>query len=105
MPHKQSEEDIVSQIIEYLKKRGLFHWRDKQVRTKPSQKGWHFVKGVADLHVVHKGRHVSIEVKSQRGVLSQAQFDWSQGLGRAGGVYIIASSVEELDRKLRENGI
>lgn len=47
-------------------------------------------KGTADVHACFQGRHLSIEVKVGRDVISDAQRLTAEEITRAGGVYFVA---------------
>src|SRR3990172_11420952 len=50
--------------------------------------------GHADLVACVWGYYVAIEVKSPRGRQSAAQLEWAHQVGRAGGRYLLATSVD-----------
>src|SRR5688572_3149847 len=47
-------------------------------------------KGVADIHAVYQGRHISIEIKIGRDPISEHQIKEKQRIESAGGLYFIA---------------
>lgn len=53
------------------------------------------VDGMADLGGCYRGRAVQIEVKSRKGRQRQSQVRFQAAWERAGGVYIVARSVEQ----------
>lgn len=50
-------------------------------------------KGVADIHGIFRGRHISIEVKIGRDQMSEAQVKESERIQQAGGLYYIAKDM------------
>lgn len=106
-----SESEIRNAILGAISKRyhphGLFYRRN--VGSGKSQKG-HFVRfglpGQADIAGCLYGKFIEIEVKAARGRQSDFQKKWQAAVEKAGGIYILASSVdgviEVLDRIVRE---
>lgn len=52
-------------------------------------------RGVADIHAIYKGRHLSIEVKAGKDAMSEWQRREEQDVTLAGGVYRIVRSTDE----------
>lgn len=50
-------------------------------------------RGTADIHAVIKGRHVSIEVKAGKDVMSEDQKRERERIEKAGGIYYIATDM------------
>jgi len=92
------EKHIQSQILEYLSIKGVFHWRNNTGALKTESGG--FIRfgavGSADIFAVKKGTIYGIEVKNSKGKLSPAQIDFGGNLEKAGGIYIVARSVEDV---------
>lgn len=61
---------------------GTFQW------TKGSTR-----KGVADIHAIFRGRHISIEVKIGRDQMSEAQHREQEKVIAAGGLYFVAKNM------------
>jgi len=61
--------------------------------------------GVADIVLVHDGRHFEIELKAATGRQSPNQKAWQKALEKAGGKYLVSKSVEDVRLALREFGI
>ena len=53
------------------------------------------VPGMADIGGIYQGRSVQVEVKARRGKQHIQQRRWQTAVGRAGGIYIVARSVDE----------
>lgn len=51
-------------------------------------------KGVADIHAIIKGRHVSIEVKFGKDRMSKYQVAERERIERAGGIYYVATCMD-----------
>jgi hypothetical protein len=98
-----TEFEIQAQISEYLKKARIFFWADKQRFGKPGRGTSHSsAKGVADLLGIYKGKPLAIEVKTKSGELSLVQFQWLTEFQRAGGIMLIATCVEDVQRGLAD---
>lgn len=97
MPKQQVKEaDIQRAIKEYLQYHGWFVYKNHQ------SLGSH--RGVADLTAVKDGRVIWVEVKRPGGKLSQDQHKFMAALVQHGGIYLLARSVDELERVLEGMG-
>lgn len=65
------------------------------------------VEGQADISgvMLPSGRRLEIECKTEKGRQSEAQENWQRMIERFGGVYVLARSVEDVDRALAAHGI
>lgn len=61
--------------------------------------------GVPDLCLIHRGRFFGLEVKAEKGRLSEHQADAADKIVEAGGHYSVVRSVEEVERCLRGWGV
>lgn len=61
--------------------------------------------GVPDLCIVHRGRFFGLEVKAEKGRLSDRQADAADKIVNAGGFYSVVRSVDEVERCLRGWGV
>ncbi len=52
-------------------------------------------RGTADLHCIVNGKHVSIEIKIGRDLMSLNQYAEKQRIEKAGGIYIVIHTIEE----------
>ncbi len=94
MKAKITESDITRQIRDYLKACKIFHWKVWQ--------GLGSEKGVADIIGIYRGIPLAIEVKAPNGKLSVSQDAFLANFKREGGVAIIARSVDDVIKSLRE---
>ena len=98
MKLKSSEKDIQRTILEYLALKGIFHYRQNTGAFKDTQ--GHLYRfgatGSPDIVCVHRGRYVGIEVKGEKGKQSPAQEQFQENLERAGGMYILARSLDDV---------
>ncbi len=88
------ESDIQAQIRDYLRWKGWF-----VVKIHQSLGSY---KGIADLVAVKDGHTVWIEVKTPKGRLSKHQEQFRDDIWAHGGIYLVARSVEDIERELKE---
>lgn len=107
MPKKKgpSEHQIQSQILDWLKIKGIFHWRNNTGGFGGAHKGkkW-FVRfgavGSPDIFAVIEGHIYGIEVKAANGKLSEKQWDFANHLMQAGGSYARVTCIEDVSKLL-----
>ena len=86
---KKSESDIRRQIQDYLRWTGWFVYYNLQ--------GLGSYPGLSDLVAIKGGQVVHIEVKVPGGRQSEKQKKFQKDLEAAGGEYILARSVEDVE--------
>lgn len=86
------ESEIQAQIKEYLQWKGWFVFKIHQSLGS--------YKGIADLYAIKGGRGIWIEVKTPDGSQSQDQVYFQQDIEAHGGEYLVARSIEDVDRFL-----
>jgi hypothetical protein len=91
------ESDIQAAIKEYLQWTGWFC-----VKIHQSLGSY---RGIADLYALKDGVHLWIEVKTPKGRLSKYQEQFRDDVLAHGGTYIVARSVDDVERVLRALGI
>jgi predicted LPLAT superfamily acyltransferase len=100
---KVKESDIQRSIIEWLSYQRIFHYRNNSGGFKDANQ--HFYRfgatGSPDIVCVIEGRYVGIEVKASDGRQSDAQRDFQARLEAAGGLYILAKSIDDVERSLK----
>ena len=100
---KIKESEIQKAILELLRYRGVFCWRQNVGSFKVDNR---FVsmgyKGISDIIGVLNGRFLAIEVKRPDGVLSEAQVEFLRKVRRAGGIAMVAQSLEDVVRLLED---
>lgn len=106
-PHpRERESDVLRTILDYLKVHRVFHFRcntgsAQYVRNGKTQ----FVRfgsvGAADIIAVYRGCCIGIEAKSSYGSQSESQVAFGTELRKAGGIYVVARSLEDVDAVLR----
>jgi hypothetical protein len=102
---KLSEHDIQRQILDWLKLKHIFHWRNNSGAMRSSHKGksrfMRFgAKGSPDIFAVIGGQIFGIEVKRPGGKQSEDQRIFEAFLTRAGGRYLVVNSLEGLEEAL-----
>jgi len=98
----EQPESVTRDIIcEYLTKRGAFVWPDRQVVGKPGKGTFRRSNGVSDLLGIWKGYPLAVEVKRKSGELSVVQWQFLDNFRKAGGISIVATSIEDVERELK----
>lgn len=82
-------------------------WRQNTGAVKIEERFIRFgLKGAPDILGMIRGRFIGIEAKRlNRGRQSVDQRRWQRNCEAAGGVYILANSVDKVWQALRENGL
>ena len=78
-------------------------WRNNTGSLKIDNRFVRFgLKGQADISgIMEGGRRLEIEVKTSKGVQSQAQKDYDQMITKFGGIYLLARDYETVKRYLK----
>jgi hypothetical protein len=106
-PYQTKERDVKRAILAYLKVHRIFHWSNNSgaFRAKHGTKE-RFVRfgsvGSPDIIVIHKGHCLGIECKGPEGFQSQSQVEFEHEFTKAGGLYAVARSIEDVHRLLEE---
>ena len=96
------EGEIVNAICEYLTLKRRFFYRNNNTPIyDPTRKLFrampkYTMKGIADIIVVKDGRYIGLEAKTDKGVLSEHQHEFSRNLMLAGGDYHVVRSVDDV---------
>jgi penicillin-binding protein-related factor A (putative recombinase) len=95
------EQVIETQIRSFLSAKRIFHWKAKTVGTfdptkKVFRKNAGYRKGVSDIIGIFNGRALAIEVKSEKGRLSDEQKEFQHEFRLNGGIAFVARSVEDV---------
>ena len=103
------EGKIQKEILDYLKSKGIFHWRqnngavyDPKINGYRSHTG---MRGVPDILLILDGRFIGIEVKTPKGRQSPDQILFQRRCERHGGLYILARSVDDTKKALLDAGL
>ncbi len=97
---KASEHNIQSSILDYLARRGVFHFRNNSGALPMQRNGQQYfvrfgAKGSPDIICVIAGRFVGLEVKDEKGKQSEDQKEFQRSLESAGGIYFLVRSIDE----------
>lgn len=93
-----SERDTQAAIIDYLRAKRIFHYRNNTGAYKAEHGS--FVRfgtvGSPDIICVINGQFIGIEVKSLKGKQNPDQIQFQKSVEKAGGRYILARSVDDI---------
>lgn len=96
------ESDVQGAILQYLALKRIFHYRNNSGGFRDAQN--HFYRfgavGSPDIVCVVNGQYVGIEVKKPGGRQSEHQKEFQRRLEEAGGRYILARSIDDVERAL-----
>lgn len=95
------ETDLQRSIIEYLTTKRIFWYRNNTGAVRMGEGGsGRFLRfgsiGSPDIVAVHEGLYIGIEVKGSDGKQSYEQKGFQEKLEIAGGIYILAYSMEDV---------
>lgn len=104
---KVKESEVQRAILDYLGYGHVFHYRNNSGAMMSTYKGKErFMRfgalGSPDIIAVVGGRYIGIEVKGTGGRQNENQKEFQRQLEKAGGMYILASSVEDVDKGLND---
>ena len=92
--YHQSEHEVQDQIIQYLRIKQIFHWRNNVGRKHNLYFG---LKGSGDiLGITPNGIFFSIEVKDYKGQQSKEQERFQKDVEDNNGIYILARDIEDV---------
>jgi len=103
---KFSEKDAQKSIIAWLTAKRMFFYR-QNTGTFATEAGGYYrfgTVGAPDIVLICAGIYVGIECKSSSGRQSPAQKDFQERLEKVGGVYILARSMDEVQKRLKDEG-
>jgi hypothetical protein len=100
---------VVKACLEYLELRGVYAYRQNTGAAEYQDKAGNkrFVRygkpGVSDIiGVLPGGRFMAIECKAPNGRLSEYQKEFLDQVEKMGGLVVVARSVEDLEKALKE---
>lgn len=105
---KITEKMVENEILSWLAIRNIFAFKIKSQGTfdqeigkfrRPSK---YYKRGTADILGIFKGKPLAIEVKSEKGRLSVHQKIFLSEFEKHGGIAIVARSIGDVERGLRE---
>lgn len=104
----QPEKQIQNDIMGWLQAKGVFRFQINnsvtfdRLQGRYRKKNRWYVYGVSDIVGIYKNRFLAIEVKTGKGRASIHQKLFLQDVINAGGIALIARSVEDLEKQLGE---
>lgn len=98
MKLKTLEKDIQKAILQYLKAKRIFHYRQNSgaFKTENGFMRTASVNGLPDIVAIKEGIYIGLEVKTQNGRQSDAQRGIQDEITKAGGFYFVVRSVEDV---------
>ena len=93
------EKHIQKSILGYLELLNIFHYKNNTAGIYKQATGSYIPSqsvGAPDIICVIKGRYIGIEVKAANGVQSEHQKEFQKRLQHAGGIYILAYSLDDV---------
>lgn len=107
MKRKQPERQLQKAVFDFLKVAmpaesffSALPGGDRQMTRAPG-----YVSGLPDILIIHEGQPIFVELKSEKGRLSEAQKDVREAIWRAGGYTYVARSIADVEDILNERGI
>lgn len=102
---KETEHQIQSAIMDYLKAKKIFHWRNNSGAMLKTYKDKTFMVrfgavGSPDIFVLKNGKLYGIEVKSATGKMRPEQILFGAMIEENGGIFFVARSVDEVAKYL-----
>jgi VRR-NUC domain len=98
-----SEAEIKRQICEWLelqRKHCLFFLATGVSASRNTRRSRFMTAGLSDIVGIWKGQPLFIEVKTPKGIVSDAQHDFLDDVVLHGGIAFVARSVEDVVRRL-----
>ena len=104
MTESQTESQIQTAILKWLRSSGLFHWRvplgpvkHGGVRKKNPMRGHPDIAGVTP-----NGHYFAIEVKDEKGLLSDSQVEWFMKAASNNVIAFVARHLDDVTDHLGE---
>jgi hypothetical protein len=102
---KTPEGAVVKVCLDYLKLRGAYVWRNNTgaLRDKKNRPVFFGRVGSSDIiGLLPGGRFIAVECKAPGGHPGEHQIEFLNQVEKMGGLAVIARSVEDLEKSLRE---
>lgn len=95
---KVSEADIQNTILQYLKIKKIFHYRQNQSAVKVDNRFLRStsINGLPDIICIVNGIYIGLEVKTKIGRLNDNQVDTHRRIIGAGGLVYVVRSLDEV---------
>ena len=95
LQEKATEAQIQKGIINYLKDKGIFYWRNSVGQRGNIHYG---EKGSPDIMALVDGELFGVEVKTYNGKQQKEQKEYEVEFVRNGGFYILARSIDDVSK-------
>jgi hypothetical protein len=92
------ETEIQAAILDYLRLKGRFFWRNNSGAFKTERGGFYRVglAGSPDIIGCVDGKFIGLEVKTEKGKLSEHQEQFADALRAQGGLYFTVRSIDDV---------
>jgi len=93
------EKDLQRLILDWLAAKRIFAWRNNSGAFVRDNHFYRFgSQGSPDIFAVKNSKAFGIEVKGPKGKQSLGQREWQKGFEQAGGKYILAYALEDVEQ-------
>lgn len=97
LPAFTKEKDVLKAVLDYLKIKRIFHWRNNTGALKTENRFIRFGSvGSPDVFALRDGIIYGVEVKGTNGTQSEGQAAWQEEFAANGGTYILVKSIDDL---------
>lgn len=95
---KVSESSIQSTILDYLKFKKIFHYRQNQAAVKTEKSFFRAtsINGLPDIICIVQGLYIGLEVKTATGRLNENQIETHRKIISAGGLVYVVRSLKDV---------
>ena len=103
MKPKILEKDLQKQILDYLRLRGVFCWKNHSTGIYKQSTGSYIpvgMKGVSDILAIRNGKLIAIEVKVGKNKPSNVQLEFIEKINENGGIAFLAYSLNDVIKAL-----
>lgn len=95
------EKEIQRQILDYLEIKHIFHWRNNTGAMVSEYKGKkRFMRfgavGSSDIFALKEGKFYAIEVKTDKGIVSEEQQNFLENIALNDGIPVVARSLDDI---------
>ena len=102
--NKRTESELMRPAFEWLFAHGCYAWRNNTgaYKTESGRYVSYGLKGSADiLGLTPAGRFLAVELKGERGKLSEDQLQFAERVRGKNGIYVAAWGIDDLERELK----
>lgn len=101
------ETQIVKAILDYLKLKKIFHWRNNSgsfiTKHKDGSAGYYSFgqAGSPDIFAVIEGKIYGFEVKNEKNKQTENQTRWQNEFQNNGGIYAVVRSIDDVKKIIK----